>query len=127
MASTDLLLEKAQRYLRSAAVLLELEDADSCVSRAYFAMFFAARAVLEMDGSVPGRRQIRSTFLERYVDSGPLPDRAGDAFDRVNRLWELADYSGEGVDEEDAEAALQEAEAFVNSLDRLIMRRSETE
>ncbi len=113
---------KAQTFLRSAAVLLELEDFDSCASRAYFAMFFSVQALLLHEtASLPSKQGIRTAFLERYVDSGRLPSRAGEALQRAADLQELGDYGyGHAVSQPDAEYVLQEAEAFVNSLARLI-------
>jgi uncharacterized protein (UPF0332 family) len=40
------LFGRASRYLKSAGVLLAGEDAESAVSRTYYAMFYAAEAAL---------------------------------------------------------------------------------
>jgi len=40
------LIERARKYLKSAEVLLENKDYESCVSRAYYAMFYSVEAVL---------------------------------------------------------------------------------
>ena len=37
---------KADRYLRSAELLLKDGDFDSCVSRCYYAMFYSPEAIL---------------------------------------------------------------------------------
>lgn len=123
MEQVDRLYLKSQKYLRSSALLFEMEDYDSCVSRAYFAMFFAAQAALIADtGSVSTRHSIRSTFVQRYVATGRLPARAEQALQHAADLQELADYAHDfAVDEESAERTLQDAEAFVNSLARLVM------
>ena len=118
----DVLMRKAQKFLQSAAVLLELEDYDSCASRAYFAMFYAAQALLLQEGYTysPGQG-IRATFLQAFIASGRLPERAGEALTRLAELQEVGDYAQEfAVPQEAAERGLQEAEAFVNSIDRWI-------
>lgn len=122
-ASPDVLYKKAQKFLQSAAVLFELEDFDSCASRSYFAMFFAAQAVLLQEGlSVGSRQGIRSAFVEAFVESGRLPERAGQAFMQAADLQEVADYAQHfAVDEATAERVLQESEAFVHSMARLIV------
>lgn len=122
---TRQLLDKSQQYLRSAAVLLEVGDYDSCVSRAYFAMFYAAQAALSTTGMpVKSRRSVRSAFVERFVDGGRFPQRAADVLHRAYDLQETADYAQRPVVEEgDAEQALSEAEAFIGSIDRLVPRR----
>lgn len=121
-ASPDVLYRKAQKFLQSAAVLFELEDFDSCASRAYFAMFFAAQAVLLQEGvTVSSRQGIRSAFVEAFVESGRLPDRAGAAFMQAADLQEVADYAQHfAVDEAAAERVLQESEAFVHTMARLL-------
>lgn len=112
------LLNKSQVFLRSAAVLLELEDYDSCASRCYFAMFYAAQAALLSENNrLPEQMGIRSAFVQQFVDNGRLPDRAGQVLNEIYELKEVGDYSSTyAVDQEDAERALQEAEAFVNTL-----------
>lgn len=115
------LLRKAQRYLRSAAVLFELEDYDSTVSRAYFAMFYAAQALLFRHGVrlAPGQG-LRAAFVEHFVAPGLLPERAGSALEKGYNLFELADFAHSfGVTARQAEGMLADAEAFVNSVSPL--------
>jgi uncharacterized protein (UPF0332 family) len=50
MKETSALIQKAQRYLKSAELLLRDGDSESSVSRAYYAMFYAAEAVLLTKG-----------------------------------------------------------------------------
>jgi len=112
------LMAKAQKFLQSAAVMLELEDFDSCASRAYFAMFYAAQAALLRGGTtLPATQGIRSAFIAEFVENGQYPDRAAKILNRAAELQEVGDYSHEfAVSQEEAELVLQEAEAFVNSV-----------
>lgn len=114
------LFHKADAYLRSAAVLLELEDYDSCASRCYFAMFYAAQGLLKhKTGKLPSQEGIRSAFVKNFVEPGVLPEKAGDMLDRGYDLQERADYSSDfAIDQATAERALQEAEAFVTTAGR---------
>ena len=123
MAHVDPLFNKAQKYLRSAALLLEMEDFDSSVSRAYLAMFYSAQGVLiHNGGGVPTRQSIRGAFRERYVETGVLPPHAGRLLQEAADLQEMADYAHDfAIDRFTAERILQEAEAFVNSLERLVV------
>ena len=122
--ASDRLFSKAQTYLRSAAVLYELEDFDSCASRAYFAMFYAAQALLlHENGALPTQQGIRTVFKNTFVDTGRVPTRAGNVLNQAYELQEMADYGHHfAVDQDQAERVLQEAEAFVNSMDRLAER-----
>ena len=118
----DSLLKKSQKFLRSAAVLYELEDFDSCTSRAYFSMFYAAQAALHTESKAPfSRQRIRSEFIDKFVHNGPLPERAAEVFERASELQEVADYAPtSAVSQTDAELILAESEAFVNSLTNMI-------
>lgn len=122
MDQVEVLLKKAQKFVQSAAVLLELEDFDSCASRAYFAMFYAAQAVLLRSGyEIGSNHGVRSSFMAAFVDTQQLPARAGEALDRAAALQETGDYGARfAVSREDAEWVLAESEAFVNSLARLV-------
>ena len=51
------LMQRADRYLGSAGLLLNGEDYESSVSRTYYTMFFAVQAVL-LTRNVPDRKRI---------------------------------------------------------------------
>lgn len=120
----QVLLRKSHKYLQSAAVLLELEDFDSCASRAYFAMFYACQAaLLHVGRTIPATQGIRSAFASQFVDSGVFPDRAARALNEAAEFQEVGDYSHDfAVRRIDAERILQEAEAFVTSIDQSVLR-----
>ncbi|MDY6966818.1 MAG: HEPN domain-containing protein [Halobacteriota archaeon] len=46
MKEIEDLIKKAERFLRTAELILDDGDYDSCVSRCYYAMFFMAEAIL---------------------------------------------------------------------------------
>ena len=46
MSEIESLIERARKYLRSAELLLKEGDHESSVSRAYYAMFYSAQALL---------------------------------------------------------------------------------
>lgn len=119
----ETLIGKAQKFLQSAAVLLELEDFDSCASRAYFAMFYAAQAALMRGGrTLPTSQGIRSAFIAEFVASGQYPEKAAKMLNRAAELQEIGDYSTEfAISRGDAERVLQEAEAFVNSVQDFVL------
>lgn len=127
MNQSRLLLHKAQKFLRSAAVLLELEDYDSVASRAYFSTFYAAQALLlHRRVDVGSQRGIRSAFVESFVESGELPEAAAEVLDRGQRLQEIGDYTHQfSVSAGDAEELLQQAEAFVNTVELLVPRETQ--
>jgi uncharacterized protein (UPF0332 family) len=85
-------------------------------------MFYAAQAALLRETrALSSRQRIRSAFIERFVDNGPLPQRAAEVLERASELQEMGDYAYSfAVDQGDAELILAEAEAFVNSLANMI-------
>lgn len=46
MKEAATLIKRARKYMRSAQMLLEHKDYESCVSRTYYAMFYCAQAAL---------------------------------------------------------------------------------
>ncbi|ADC65995.1 HEPN domain protein [Ferroglobus placidus DSM 10642] len=69
------LIEKAERSLEVAKVLLERGDYDFAVSRAYYAMFYCAKAMLLSRGITTKRHSSTiSLFCENFVKSGEFSE-----------------------------------------------------
>lgn len=49
----DLLIEKAESKLNSARILFEKDIYDDAVSRAYYCMYYAAKAILRLRDKYP--------------------------------------------------------------------------
>jgi len=65
------LIKRARRYLQSAEILLKEGDFESCVSRAYYAMFYSAEALLLTKGlSFSSHRGVISAFGKHFVRTG---------------------------------------------------------
>lgn len=108
-------IAKGERFLQSAQRLFELEDYDSCVSRAYYAMFFFAEAGLLTQGISPAsHRGVISLFAKHLVQTGIFPPELGRALSRAYDARLTSDYAtGLTVSRQEAENLLQEAKAFV--------------
>ena len=66
-------VKKADRYLRSAELLLKDGDPHSAASRLYYAMFYCAEALLLEEGlSFSTHKGIISAFGERFVKTGRM-------------------------------------------------------
>ena len=118
-------------YGRRAVLEIAPDDVsalDSAASRAYFAMFYSAHAALmQRRVDVNRQRGIRSAFVETFVESGQLPEHAGEILEQAQRLQEMADYTHQfSVSARDAERLLQEAEAFVNTIETMVPRETHT-
>ena len=78
------LLEKSNRYLRSAELLLKDGDFDSCVSRCYYAMFYSAEAILlTKDLKASSHKGVISLFSEHFIKTGKLDKELGKALRRL--------------------------------------------
>ena len=113
-------LQKAQRALARARLLLEAGDAEGACNRAYYAMFDAAHAALIAVGAelpdalIKTHSGVIAAFGQHLVRSHHLPAEYGAAFNKVQRLRQLADYTGEPISITDATWALQQAQGFVH-------------
>lgn len=118
------LLNKACRSVAAAERLLGDGDTDFAVSRSYYAMFYAAQAVLL-------RRDIRrskhsgviAAFNEQFVQQGKLPRQLflslRDAFeDRAE-----GDYGLTPITDEQARSAIAAAHEFVAAVSRYLAER----
>jgi uncharacterized protein (UPF0332 family) len=113
---------KAARACTSARALLELGDIDGACSRAYYAMFDAARAALLASGA-PVQPDIGRThgglitaFSLHLVKNGPVPRELGRLLKRAEEIRLVADYKENSVEFNDARELVGQAELFFNAL-----------
>jgi uncharacterized protein (UPF0332 family) len=115
--SVDEVIEKAERYVSSARLLYEDGDNASAVSRAYYAMFFMARALLREEGVDPKTHAgVVNQFGLRLGKNGPVDARYGSLFRQAQQLREMGEYA-ESVYEipaSDAEEMVTAAGYFVD-------------
>lgn len=118
------LLDKARRSLRAAERLLQDGDHDFAVSRAYYAMFYAAQALLlTKDVRRSKHSGVIAAFNEYFIQSGELPHhfflRLRDGFeDRAE-----GDYGLTVISEEQARAGIASARQFVDEVTRWLAAR----
>lgn len=114
----DDLLEKAHRKLGAARKLLELEEYEDAVSRAYYCILHAARAALASEDSFPKTHEgTLREFGRRFLKEGRLPRELGVHFSDAKSLRETADYAPRpilGLD--DARWTVEAAERFLSQV-----------
>ncbi|MEI8323780.1 MAG: HEPN domain-containing protein [Betaproteobacteria bacterium] len=120
-------MTKAQRALASAHKLLQDKDGDGTCNRAYYAMFDAARAAL-IASKAPVPAEIAKThsgliaaFSLHLVKTGAFPIELGRALNRVEDLRLVADYKGDSISAEEAQWAVQQAQAFLEQVNQRFM------
>lgn len=93
MKETKALIDKAQRYIRSAELLIKDGDNESAVSRIYYAMFYCAEAaLLKKDMSFSSHRGVLCAFGEHFVKTGIFAKEMGRNLNRAFEKRQLSDY-----------------------------------
>ena len=109
-------LDLATEKLDVARELLDLSRFDDTVSKAYYVMFYAARAALLTAGIVDVRRHtgVILFFGEQFVKTGEVDRRYSKILSSALDARLGADYDPERrAVREDAEQAITDAEAFL--------------
>jgi len=108
------LLKRAERYLRSAELLLKEGDYESTVSRVYYAMFYSAEALmLTCDLTFSSHKGIISAFGEHFIKTGIFPKELGRELNRAFEKRQLGDYGYTFlITKEEAEEILESGRRF---------------
>jgi uncharacterized protein (UPF0332 family) len=118
MKETQALIERANRYLKSAELLLKEKDYESSVSRAYYAMFYAAEAILLTKNlSFSSHKGVISAFGEHFVKTGIFPKEMGRELNRAFEKRQVGDYEYTFVvSREDTDQILRSGKEFVKTV-----------
>jgi len=118
----ETLIKRAQRYLKSAEMLLRDKDYESSVSRTYYAMFYAAQAaLLTKNLSFSSHKGVISGFGEHFVKTGILSREMGRELNRAFEKRQMGDYEYTFViSNEDAEQLLRNGKDFVDTIAGLL-------
>lgn len=110
--------ERALRCLASAHLLLEASDAESAVSRAYYAVFHGVTALFLCEGREFGKHEAVEAAVHRDLVRADRVDASfGRAYSRLRELRMIGDYGvGSRVQRADAESALEAAEGVIAEL-----------
>lgn len=115
-------LERAQSSLRAAQTLVWSGYSDYAASRAYYAAFYAATALLLREGLAFGKHSgVIAAIHQRFVKTGRLEAKHGRDLNWLFGLRTTGDYGGAThVSTEDAEAAIEAAQEFCEAVGHLI-------
>jgi uncharacterized protein (UPF0332 family) len=114
-------LDKGERICRAAELCFQAALYESCISRAYYAMFWTAIAALESDG-YPVRQEwshggLANTFGKHLVQTrGLYPAAYGRRLSESYKLRVVADYERQPLREKDAKRVLEWAQQFVEKI-----------
>jgi uncharacterized protein (UPF0332 family) len=109
------LLDKAERFIRSAQLLAADGDFDSAASRLYYAMFYIAEALLEARGlSFSSHRAVISAFGQYFAKTKDVDPRFHQMLLAAFSQRQLGDYAIEsGINEIIISAMLSDAKDFM--------------
>ncbi|MDQ3895465.1 MAG: HEPN domain-containing protein [Actinomycetota bacterium] len=117
------LMRAALEQLEAARTTLAAGLGAPAVSDAYYSMLYAARAALsEEDRNARTHRGTWSLFRELFVEGGSLDASLASDAERVRELREAADYDAATVSRDEAAAAVEQAERFIDVVRSLLER-----
>ena len=122
MNSPAIWLEMAEDKLDNAKKIFEIDLNDDAVSRAYYAMFYAAKAALLSEG-VDLRRHssVVTKFRELFVVTGKVDAEYLRYLGRAQSARERSDYAPFAeLSKEGAEEILKSADAFIEKIKTLL-------
>jgi uncharacterized protein (UPF0332 family) len=118
--------EKAVRAAAGARVLFIADDYEGAASRAYYAMFAAARALLIAKGSKSGSAKrhasVLRAFSDQFVRHGTLDAAVGRALRLASDTRNLADYGGVVLGPERVRAVMDSMEFFMAAVEAQIAK-----
>lgn len=117
MTEREALLGKANRYLKSAQLLLESGDYDSAVSRIYYAAFFVAETLLDkLELEFSSHKAVISAYGKEFAQKGVLDAKFHQLLIRAFEKRQQADYMADpGFDRDEVSELLAEARMFLNA------------
>jgi uncharacterized protein (UPF0332 family) len=115
-------LERARQSIRAARKLATDQYYDFAASRAYYAAFYAASAILLTEGLDVGKHSgVIAAVHQRFVKTGRLDKEQGRSLNWLFGLRNVGDY---GVTmhaaRSEAEEAIRAAERFLEAIETLL-------
>jgi uncharacterized protein (UPF0332 family) len=121
-ALSKLRLDKAERFLDDARLLLKEGRWESVVNRSYYAALSAAKAALIIFGSDPKSHEgVKTMVNKKLVLDGHISKEHGKWFRNLLFEREDADYADYvTIDPSDAENAFNNADRFIQKIKEIV-------
>lgn len=115
-------LDKAGKKLKVAQKLFKQEEYEDSISRAYYACFHAAQAILLSEGlSAKTHSGVSTLFNLHFIKKGKLNEKLAKYLRNLKDDREAVDYDAYPLlDEDDAETALEEAQEFIAAVKKYL-------
>lgn len=117
-------LERAEQSIRAAKDLAVKGYHDFAASRAYYAAFYGATAVLLNESLDFSKHSgVIASIHQQFVKTGKLGKEQGKDLNWLFEIRSIGDYGGvEHVSQAQAERAIQAAESLLNAIKSLLNR-----
>jgi uncharacterized protein (UPF0332 family) len=121
-------LQLAQDNLKAANAIYEMGLYRIAVSRAYYAMFYAASAMLLGQGIATSRHAgVGAAFAEQFVKTGKIDREFHTNLARAQTSREIADYDlGNTISTAQVETQIQRATAFIAMATQFLTTETDT-
>lgn len=115
-------LERAEQSVQAARQLASGGYYDFAASRAYYAAFYAATAVLLHEGlELSKHSAVIASIHQRFVKTGKLDQEQGKTLNWLFELRSVGDYGGTAhVSRQEVEQAIEAAETFSEAIKPLL-------
>ena len=115
-------LERAEQSLQAARHLSANHFHDFAASRAYYAAFYAASALLLHEGLEFSKHSgVVAAIHQRFIKTGKLDKEQGKALNWLFEVRSVGDYGGMAhISEREVEQAIEAAEKFLATLRPLL-------
>lgn len=122
MNELEKLIERSRSELNATEHLIRHKDYNAAVSRAYYAMFYTAHALMYGRGiKCSSHSGLISTFSQHFIKTGLVPKEMGRLLSGAFEARQSSDYSFTAdITHDEAATALKNAALFVNTILRYI-------
>jgi uncharacterized protein (UPF0332 family) len=120
-----LFLKKANQKLQTSKKLYDDEEYEDAISRAYYAMYHAARALLLTKNIEPKTHKgVLTSLGQFFIKTGTLERAYGKMLAYAKELRENGDYSEYYVAaEEDAKIVIDDAQKFIEEIKSILQKK----
>lgn len=119
-------IENAHEMLEAAHVMLDKNFYTSAINRSYYAIFYAANALLATKGVSQGKHtRVISAFRQYFIKTGIFPAEYSQIYGRAMEDRHESDYDiGAEIIREDADENLVGAEQFVQEIEQWLKKQN---
>ena len=122
----SLYIENAHEMLKAAHLMLDNDFYTSTINRAYYAIFYAANALLATKKMSQGKHtRVISAFRQHFIKTGVFLPEFSQIYGRALEDRHESDYEmGTEITREVAEANLVGAERFVQEIEQWLKKQN---